>query len=352
MKTFISLLSLAASVSVSTAATEIVYTNFIRQFQTPSNVVWDASASVASQGAQPSDLAINPGGARFELWTVSNTPLVSYLLATAYVGTYVPVARVTVRSEDPYPTIPRTRADRPFFVDYEVSGLLTGASDPVASKSVNLLRHVQSYGVKGTGINLDRTQATLVSQATISSNTAAPQTLSYTLTSIPNGDRSKVRGEERFSIFTFQDTRTSTTGITYTVLPTEISSKFIQIWPVADASISGIANNQMIRFAMPTITFTLNDLYPSSSTYAQAYKGNPQLGTSGTVIPGSSLVIDDSLPQDRTLIVNDYDQVFNEDGRWTIEILTETPFGTDRLAFVSFDVDRTIQVNGTFVTIE
>ena len=352
MKTFISLLSLAASVSVSTAAQEIVYTNFIRQFQTPSNVVWDASASVAAQGAQPSDLAINPGGARFELWTVSNTPLVSYLLATAYVGTYVPVARVTVRSEDPYPSIPRTRADRPFFVDYEVSGLLSGASDPVASKSVNLLRHVQSYGVKGTGINLDRTQATLLSQATISANTTSPQTLTYTLTSIPNGDRSKVRGEERFSIFTFQDSRTSTDGITYTVPPTQISSQFIQIWPVADGTISGISPNQLFRYSMPPITVTLNDLYPSSTTYAQVYKGNPVLGTEGTVVPGSSLVINNSLPVDQVLTINDYDSIFDSDGRWTMELLTETPFGIDRLFYVSFDVDRTIEVKGNFVTIE
>ncbi len=279
----------------------------------------------------------------------NKTPPVSYLLATAYVGTYVPVASVTIRSEDPYPIIRRTRADRPFFVDYSVSGLLSGATDPDASKAVNLIRHVQSYGVKGTGINIDRTQATLLSQATI--NTNGDQTLTYAVNSVPGADRSKVRGEERFSIFTFADNRVSG-GITYNIAPTQVSSQFIQIWPVADASISGISQNQVFRFAMPAITITLNDLYPSSNTYAQAYKGNAVLGKTGTVIPGSSLVIDDSLPNDRVLVMDNYDQVFDEDGRWTIEILTETPFGIDRLAHVSFEVDRTIQVNGSFTTIE
>jgi hypothetical protein len=350
MKPIIRLLVLFTPVAVSTAAEVLTYTNFIRQFQTPSNVVWDASASVESEGSQPSDLAINPGGARFELWTVVNkTPPVSYLLDTAYVGTYVPVATVAIRSEDPYPTIRRTRADRPFYVDYTVSGLLSAATDPDASKAVNLLRHVQSYGVKGTGINLDRTQATLLSQATISSN--GSQTLSYAVNSVPGADRSKVRGEERFSIFTFADVRSSG-GVTYNIPPTQVSSHFIQIWPVADASITGIAQNQIFRFAMPPITVTLNDLYPSSNTYAQAYQGDPQLGRIGTVIPGSSLVIDDSLPNDRVLVMDGYDQVFDQDGRWTIEILTETPFGIDRLAHVSFQVDRTIQVNGSFTTIE
>jgi hypothetical protein len=35
-----------------------------------------------------------------------------------------------------------------------------------------------------------------------------------------------------------------------------------------------------------------------------------------------------------------------------MEILTTTPFGTDRLSHVSFSLDRTIQVNGSFTTIE
>ena len=350
MKTLISLFVLVSSVARSNAADDIIYTNFIRQFQSPSNVVWDAYATVSQAGTQLSELAINPTGARFELWTVSNTPLVSYLLSTAYVGSYVPVATVAIRSADPYAPIVRTRADQPFHVDVVISGMLTGATDPVASKSVKLLRHVQSYGVKGTGIGINRAQATLLSQAAITTN--GNQTLSYTLTSVPGSDRSKVRGEERFSIYSLADTRTSPTGESYTVPETQIASQYIQIWPVADGSISGIVTNQVIRAATPPLTITLNDLYPSSTAYVQAYKGAPQLGTTGTVIPGSSLVTSDSLPQDRTLVLNDFDQVVNEDGRWTIEIVTETPFGIDRLAYVSFEVDRSMRVNGNFTTIE
>jgi hypothetical protein len=33
-------------------------------------------------------------------------------------------------------------------------------------------------------------------------------------------------------------------------------------------------------------------------------------------------------------------------------LLTTTPFGTDRLGWVTFNVDRTISVNGTVTTIE
>jgi hypothetical protein len=216
---------------------------------------------------------------------------------------------------------------------------------------VKLTRHVQSYGAGGTGVNLDRSQATLLTQALI--NTNGPQTLSYTLTSVPGADRSKVRGEERFSIFSVEDNRVGTDGLTYLVPETQIASQFIQIWPVAEASVSGVAQNQTIRFAMPVLTVTLADLYPSSTTYVQAYKGDPQLGTTGTVIPGSTLVVENSLPQTPApLILRDYDSVFDSDGRWTIEVLTSTPFGIDRLAVVSFNVNRTIDVNGTVTTIE
>lgn len=349
MKTLICLIPVAMLAIPRVAAQTATYTNYIRQYQTPSNVIWDCSAAVAASGSQPSDLAINPGGARFDLWTVKDTPFTEYLLNTCYVGTYVPLASVVIRSEDPYPTIRRTRADRPFYVDITVEGLLLGATDPEAAKKVKLLRHVQSYGVGGTGVAIDRTQAILLSPQ-VEITTTGMQTLTYAVNSVPGADRAKVRGEERFSVFSIPDIRPPT----YNVPEIQISSQFIQIWPVADGTITGIASGQQIRYALPQVTLTYNDLYPSSTTYAQVYKGNPQLGVTGTIVPGSQLVVNDSLPQNKTLTLkdSDYSSVFDADGRWTMELLTSTPFGIDRLAYVFFDLDRTMKVNGTFTTIE
>jgi len=355
MKTLLCLIPVAMLALPQLAAQSPTYTNFIRQYQTPSNVTWDCSDAVDPNGSKSSTLVINPGGARFDLWTIKASPLTEYLLNTCYVGTYVPLAEVAIRSEDPYPTILRTRADRPFYVDITIGGLLAGAADPVAAKSVKLLRHVQSYGVGGTGVTIDRTQATLLSQAAI--NTNGLQTLTYTVNSVPGADRAKVRGEERFSVFSIADIRPPT----YNVPEIQIASKFIQIWPVADALITGIAEGQLIRYAMPQVTLTYNDLYPNSTTYAQVYKGNPQLGVTGTVVPASNLVLTETVPQNKTLILkdSDYSSVFDEDGRWTMELITVTPFGIERMrtssgqiACVSFDVDRTMKVNGTFTTIE
>lgn len=337
---------IAASLScgLGLAQGTVSYTNYIRQYQMPADVTWDASSTVASSGSQLSALAINPGGARFDLWTIKSssiTGLTSYLLDSNYVGTYVPVATVVVRSEDTTGVIPRTRADRPYYVDITLSGLRSGATDPEPSKSVKFLRHVQSYGVGGTGVGIDRSQATLLTQTSMTTNGA--QSLTYAINSIPGADRSKVRGEERFSIFSLED---------YQAPESQLASKYIQVWPVADGSISGIASNQLIRFSLPAVTLALNDLYPNSTTYAQVYKGNAVLGTTGKIVPGSALVISDSVPASRVLSLTNYDAIFDSDGRWTMELLTSTPFGIDRLSFVTFDLDRTIEMNATFTTIE
>ena len=315
------------------------FTNFIRQVQLPTGVEWDMGVAVTGESLSP--LSIDPGGARFELWTVKASPLTSYLLDSRYVGTYVPLAQVAIRTEDPYNIIPRTRADRPFFVDISISGLLSDAGAPDAAKSVKFLHHLQSYGASGTGIGIDRSLATLDSQVLMDQN--GIQTLSYVINSVPGADRAKVRGEERFSFFSLED---------YQAVESQLASSFVQIWPVADGSLAGIANNQMIRFALPAITVTLNDLYPSSHTYAQVYKGAPQLGRVGSIVPGSSLLINDTVPVSRVLTLTNYEGVFDEDGQWTMELVTETPFGLERMHYVTFHLDRTIQMNSSVTTVE
>lgn len=319
------------------------YTNFIRQIQLPNTGV-QRDASVDASGQQASPLEINPGGARFEIYTVRTSPLQSYLLDTRYVGAYVPQGTVVIRTEDTTSPVPRTRADRPFYVDVTVAGLLSGPDDPDASKSVKLLRHTQSYGTgsQATGIDLDRTQATLASQVTVNQN--GMQTYTYALTGIAGANRAKIRGEERFSVFSQAD---------YQAPESQLAAQTVQIWPVADGTISGIASGQLVEFTAPPLTIAANDIYPSATVYAQVYKGAKRdNGFVGTVVPGSAVVVNESVPQSRLLTVSGWDSVLTSDGTWTMELLTSTPFGIDRLHWVSFLVDRTITVNASVTTIE
>ena len=344
---FLSLLLVAAPAALA-QSTSGSYTNFIRQHQLPSGVVWDMP--VATNGDSQSALAINPGGARFELWTVNSATAASYMLESRYVASYVPVATIAITSEDPYDIVPRTRADRPFFVSVTVDGLKNGPTDPEASKKINFLRHAQSYGSAGTGVGIDRTQATMLSQNYIEQN--GQQTMTFAINAIPGANRAKIRGEERFSAFSLQDTRVdSSSGQTYNAPAAQLGAQYIQIWPVADGTLAGITNNQLIRYKMPTVTISVNDLYPNSTTYVQAYRGAAQLGMTGSIIPGSSLVVNDTVPKSQILTLADYDATFPDDGVWTMELLTKTPFGIDRLAYATFKLDRTIQMNGSVTTI-
>ena len=347
------LLYIAATVFIGgkASAQTVSYVNYIRQFQMPSQVQWDASSNVPAGGEQLSALEINPGGARFDLFTLQSSSvsgLTEYLLATNYVGAYIPIATLAIRSEDSSASTPRTRADRPFYMDVTMSGLRTGADDPVASKSAKFFRHVQSYGVGGTGVSLDRNQATLLDQTVI--NTNGLRTDTYLVNSIPGADRKKIRGEHRFTVKSLAD---------YQAPETQLASQFITIWPCADASITGIAQNQLIRFLLPTVTLTFNDLYPGSRTYAQVYKGEQQLGMVGRIVPGSGFTNTQDFPVNPILSLTSYDSVFDSDGRWTMELITVTPFGTERMrtpgdqiAYVTFDLDRNMEVNGSFTTIE
>jgi len=86
--------------------------------------------------------------------------------------------------------------------------------------------------------------------------------------------------------------------------------------------------------------------------YAQAYPGAAKLGTEGTLIPGTSYGPIGDVPENKVMVLDRYDTVFDKDGLWTIELLTITPFGVDRLAHVSFEIDREITVNGNITTIE
>lgn len=313
------------------------YTFFIRQIQMPGDVEWDVD--VAQQGSQQSPLAINPNGARFELWAVKSDPLSSHLVDTTYVQSYVPVSTVAITSEDPYTVIPRTRADRPFQVSITVNGLSNDAAAQEAAKSVKILRHVQAYSGSETGATVDRTQATLHSQASLTSN--GTHTLSYSLTAIPGGDRTQVKGEERFSVFSLAD---------YQAPESQIASKFIQIWPMATMALSGMSAGQIIKGAAPEVHIALTNLYPESYTYAQVYQGEPQLGTDGTKVPGAAIVVNGAAPRSETIRLKAWDESIPDDGLWTLEVLTETPFGTDRLGYLSFTVARSIKVNGAFTS--
>lgn len=347
--------------SVGMASAQVQYLDYIRQTQTPSGVVWgDTPGDLDQTGSMVSLLPVNEGGARFDLYTIRTVPApaVEYFLASTFVGTYIPIATVVIDTEDNYGKdlsatgpVPinsagmrrRTRADRPFTVYISTLGIQSGPTAPIAATSLKLLRHVQSYGLTGDGSNLDRTQAVLQTQSVISTNGA--HVFPFAGNAIPGSNRALVRGEERFSVFSLADS---------TSPESQIASDFIQIWPVASGTFSGISQGDIIKGAMPTLTYSYTNIYPGSNMYIQAYPGSSTLNTIGRIIPGSVKTCpSDSAPVNDTSTWNTYDKdgMFT-DGVWTMELIDSTLFGDRRLQVVTFTVDRSIKVNGHVFTNE
>ena len=100
------------------------------------------------------------------------------------------------------------------------------------------------------------------------------QTLNYTLTSVPRriSPRARARSVFRSSLWRTEQPRSPNSP------PTTFRSGRLPT-----PRFPGIADGQKIRFQLPQLTLTYNDLYPESQTYAQVYPGRAALGVEGAV---------------------------------------------------------------------
>jgi hypothetical protein len=55
----------------------------------------------------------------------------------------------------------------------------------------------------------------------------------------------------------------------------------------------------------------------------------------------------DSVPQNRTLVLKSIENFFEEDGRYTIEVLHQTPFGVDMLERHPLNIEKILRIRGT-----
>jgi hypothetical protein len=321
-------------------AAEEPYVNFIRQTQQETGVVW--SMPVSSHGTAASPLVLEGKGSVFQLWTIEQAATKDYLLDQKLVGAYLPVASIAVTTLDPYTKIPRTRADQPFTVTYQISGLLSGPGVPDAATRVLMEHYAVNYtaGQKSMPLTSALSGKPLESAYIATNGTVK---LSFPVTSLTAADPTQATGEEHFVIHALSDGSLS---------QTQVAAGTVQVWPVASGSIAGVTDGQRIRYSAPPLTVTLDNLYPSSYTWLQVYAGKPKLNSEGVTLEGSQLVLDQDTPQSDILSVSRYDKAFPEDGTYTIELLTQTPFGIDRLHYVTVEIDRTLQIRAQISDIE
>jgi hypothetical protein len=335
MKKLITLSALLPAVLHADTADD--YVNFIRQVQQDTGVEWDVA--VAQEGTLLSPTGVSVDGSFFQLWSIHNTTVTEYLLDEQFVTAYTPNATVEIQTTDPYGPVRRTRVDQPFQVKVTVTGLLD-PSDPAyptapdASKMVDYSHSTFLYPDGAHSLEeIDNPVGVLLEEGTMDGNTTA--TVTFSMTNLNGADLTQVEGEEVFTVSALADF-----GVSATVL----DSRRVQIWPIAQGELNGLDSSAYYE-DVPPVSVALVDLYPSSTTWVRVYPTSKP--NQAKNVTSSYVVIEDSIPQDRSFMVRDLDEFCTVEGYHTVEILHETPFGIDILWSGSLRVDRTVEFNGT-----
>ncbi|MDI1311374.1 hypothetical protein [Prosthecobacter sp.] len=332
---------------------------WVRQTDLTTGQIYDTPIT-GSGGAYTAPMQVSASGSLFELFargTAWDSNI--YLLDTKIIGTYNPQVAVSIISEDDYVRgdpagstfVKRTRADRPFSVNIQVQGLVADSSDP-SEHDVYLGVQGKNY-VPATYSSLNQPQY-LIEESNLENGTYTFGPIYHQLTS---PTLSSGNGEQTFTIVRYAS---------YQVPDTIIAQPKVEVWPVASASVSNITAGQVFIDRIPSLVVSLSDLYPDSRTYVQVYKGNQVLGTSGTLVNGTELrfgayynpdqaASSTNVPQSLSVSVDDLSNYASEDGTYTLEIVTHTPFfgrTAERLYHITFEVDRVITSRGQISTME
>jgi hypothetical protein len=262
-----------------------------------------------------------------------------HLLDTELVDVYQPAASLRIITEDPYPLASRTRADRPFAVQYTISGLLDSQLGVDAASKVLLNHDVKSYS-KPIFVDGNFIQSDSFFSGYLSAN--GTSTISFSSSNLPNTDPLKGIGIEVFTIDALPD---------YQVPSTRLGTATLEVYPVTTGKIHGITHGGTYE-TMPTFNVELKDLYPTSTTYVQIYPGESNVGTVGTVLPDSVVVINDVTSQDKQVQISNWSSFVTEGGKWTMELVTETPFGIEVIEGIEWNFDNVIELNGQIFSSE
>ncbi len=320
------------------------YVNFVRQIQQDSGVEWDVT--VAPRGEMLSPEGVGPAGSLFQLWSIHGPTAFEYHLDEEFVSAYSPSAKIVIETGDPYPHIARTRVDQPFEVRIDINGLTHENGAPVEAGHVLLTHSMARYpqgrhSFAGQGGGASQDQSEVIDAGTVSSNGLI--LLEYAHTNLTGPDLTKVEGEE---VWTVSAVTGGGTDPLEEADVLEISK--LQVWPIAEAAFTGVDPAEKYS-EVPPIRVRLMDLYPDSTTWVRVYAGPPAGDPEGArEISNSYVVIEDSIPQDRTVTLEEIESLFETSGSYTLEVLHRTPFGTDILTqFFPLQIDFSIRVRGT-----
>ena len=321
--------------------------NIIRQTQLASGMQYDPVTD-DDEGYAYTFLPIEDGGAAYDLFARGSAwDTTLYHLDTKIVGHFMPQATIEVITGDWFhewvnPELPpRTRADQPYRLAISVSGLVTDPDASAAAQQVLYTHLGQNYDtsyVPGTN-----------AEYTISSFYLGNSAPSFTpvYTSLTPMAPTKAMGIETFTVSSLADATIPDVAI--------LDEAILVVWPISEATIEGVASGEELRDALPALSIHYTDLYPLSLTYVQIYAGAPALGTVGTTVDSTVRWHNTTVPQNELISIENWEDIVPIDGQYTLEVLTIAPFDNwqpERLEYITFDVNRRVNINVQAVTSE
>jgi hypothetical protein len=224
--------------------------------------------------------------------------------------------------------------DQPFRVEIQISDLLTGPGIPLAASSVLLERHLANFPAGKRVIDpVKAVSGTPTNVGYLSAN--GQHVMAFPVSGLTASDPTKACGEEHFVIHALSEDSST---------QSQIASAMVQVWPVASGEIKGIKSGEKLRFEVPQIELILNDLYPRSDTYLMLYKGTQVAGAEGRIV--NAFPMDRDASESHVLPISELDTKIEEDGTYTLALISETVFGRELLCSpVTFNIRRTLQVN-------
>lgn len=311
-------------------------------------------------GTEHAAFGIGPSGSQFKLYGIGLEPDTNlYLLDETIAGSFLPKAVVSITSDDPYNVVPRMRADQSFRAKLTFSKLLNTPEAPESARRVYVERIAAEYPEGSDRAPADRTER-VIEAFYVDKNGELEGTFSTSLYSpIPY----KQKGEEFVRVYALPDS-----NLGWTLL----DEKKVQVWPIADGEITGSAQTTD-KFTLHDKTFTyvpklhmsVKDLYPTSKTYLNVYKGQKNDNPTNAQQISSQILANDYEPvafntivpqsANQTIEPEIWQDFATEDGQYTVEILTETPFNQgnpQRIVYATFNLKRTIQINAHISSVE
>lgn len=333
---------------------------WVRQTDLATGQIYDTPVSGSGGSTYTAPVRVSETGSLYQLFargTAWDNRI--YLLDTKVLGSYNPAAAIKITTEDSYVRgdattgtyVRRTRADRPFSVEVAVSGLVAGSTS-TAERTVYFAVHGRNFDSE-TYSALDQPQY-LLHECNLENGTAQLNGQYHELTSPLRGAGC---GEQSFTIVRYAG---------YQVPDTILAQPKVEVWPVPSANVDVLVEGKTYVDRIPSVTLDLKHLYPDSQTRAQIYKGTAMLGAIGTTIEGTVRSygryynpgqVDEptNVPQDVTISIQDLSRYAAQDGIYTFEVLTESPFfnrAPERLLSITFEVDRVISTRGQISTAE